>query len=402
MLLRLPAGVKQFRQVFHKTGKTREGGFVETMREEENGAPGERWVGERPGLGMSALWAFVGLLAFVGIFNFLLPDLGDNLNEGGLITLGLIFSLVPALLWLVVFYRLDEREPEPKQVVLAVYGVALLLAAAVYPALVQGLFQLDRWLYVSWWGQLFGEVLVTGMLGMGIVYAAVRVVVYLSPEFDERLDGVIYGMAAALGVATVVNFLYVLRHGGVDLDIGSIRMVVNAMGYASFGGVLGYFLGQARFEQTPAYYVPGGLGLAALLTGLYFFLLDRTATDALGTNGGRDLLLAAFLALLAVLLLTYLINRTNEETGRVAGLAPSGHAWVPLAPVATVTGVMEATGAGKRLETGSAPAAGGPAVLAGDAPPRATYLDASAAEEETYIDASKAAGAASGPAGEEK
>ena len=62
-------------------------------------------------------------------------------------------------------------------------------------------------------------------------------------------------------------------------DIGSIRMVVNAMGYACFGGILGYFMGQARFEKTPAYYVPGGLGLAALLTGLYFFLLDRTAGD---------------------------------------------------------------------------------------------------------------------------
>jgi protease PrsW len=318
---------------------------------ESNPAVSARRVGERPSLARSALWAFLGLLAFVAIFNVLLPNLGDNLNEGGLIALGLIFSLAPALLWLVVFYRLDEREPEPKQVVLSVYLVGLILAAAIYPAIVQGLFQIDRWMYTNWWGQLFGEVLLVGMLSMGIVYATVRSVVYVSPEFDERLDGIIYGMAAALGIATVVNFLYVLRHGGVDLDIGSIRMVVNAMGYACFGGILGYFLGQARFEKTPAYYVPAGLGLAALLTGVYFFLLDRTAGDAFGNNGGRDLLLAAFLALLTVLLMTFLINRTNEETDRVAGLTPAGDAWVPLAPVATVSGVMEATGAGKRLAT---------------------------------------------------
>lgn len=358
---------------------------------------GTRRVGERPSLGWSALWAFLGLLAFVIIFNFLLPNLGDNLNEGGLITLGLIFSLVPALLWLVVFYRLDEREPEPKLIVLAVYLVGLVLAAALYPAIVQGLFQVDRWLYTTWWGQFFGEVLLVGALSMGIVYASVRLVVYLSPEFDERLDGIIYGMAAALGVATVVNFLYVLRHGGVDLDIGSIRMVVNAMGYASFGGVLGYFLGQARFEHTPAYYVPGGLGLSALLAGLYFFLLDRTAGDAFGYNGGRDLLLAAFLALLTVLLLTFLINRTNEETDRVAGLTPAGDAWVPIAPVATVTGVMEATGAGKRLQTEGGPSAAGAdaaMTLTGDLPIQPAEAD----QPESYVDASKAAG----NAGEEK
>ena len=309
-----------------------------------------RRVGERPSLWWSTLLAFGGLLVFVGIFNFLLPNLGDNLNEGGLITLGLIFSLVPALLWLAIFYRVDQREPEPKQLVIAVYLVGLLLTAAIYQPIVQGLFLAGEWLYATWWGQLLGEVLLVGVLSMGLVYLAVRAVVYRSHEFDERLDGIIYCMAAALGLATVVNFLYVLDHGGVDLGAGSIRMVTNALGYASFGGVLGYFVGQARFEKTPAYYLPTGLGLAALLNGLYFFLLDRTASDPFGNNGWRDLLLAAFLALIVLAFVAFLVNRTNEETARVAGLSPAGDAWVPLAPVATITGVMEATGAGKDIE----------------------------------------------------
>jgi hypothetical protein len=154
-------------------------------------------------------------------------------------------------------------------------------------------------------------------------------------------------------------------------------------------------MGQARFEKTPAYYLPAGLGLAALLTGLYFFLLDRTAGDAFGNNGGRDLLLAAFLALLAVLLLNFLINRTNEETDRVAGLTPAGDAWVPLAPVATVTGVMEATGAGKRLAADPQDTAASdtavPQAAPGDDPGSTTYIDASnaagtAGEEESHVD----------------
>ena len=119
--------------------------------------------------------------------------------------------------------------------------------------------------------------------------------------------------------------------------------------------------------------MPAGLGFAALLTGLYFFLIDRTAGDPFGTAGGRDLLLASFLALLTVLIMTFLVNRTNEETDRVAGLTPAGDAWVPLAPVATVTGIMEATGAGKRLE------AAGTGVAAGDVPLGTTYVDTSSA-----------------------
>lgn len=353
-------------QVSHETGKAFEGGFVQTSdmvttnlqsgassgpQPGSSGGPGSnRRVGERPSLWRSTLLAFAGLLIFVGIFNFLLPDLGAGLNEAGLITLGIIFSLVPALLWLAIFYRVDQREPEPKQLVIAVYLVGMLLAAALYQPIVQGLFAADEWLYSTWWGQLLGEILLIGTLSMGIVYLTVRAVVYRTSEFDERLDGIIYCMAAALGLATVINFLYVLDHGGVDLGIGSIRMVVNAMGYASFGGVLGYFVGQARFEKTPAYYLPAGIGLASVCTGLYFFILDRAARDPFSDHGWRDLLLAAFLALLLLAFVAFLVRRTNEETARVSVLNAAGDAWVPLAPVATVSGVMVATGAGQAVQ----------------------------------------------------
>jgi RsiW-degrading membrane proteinase PrsW (M82 family) len=101
-------------------------------------------------------------------------------------------------------------------------------------------------------------------------------VMFDHPEFDERVDGVIYAIAAGLGLATILNFEYVYSRNGVDLDIGSIRMVINTLAHASFAGVMGYFLGQARFEKTPVYYLPAGLTLAAVLNGLFFFLLDRT------------------------------------------------------------------------------------------------------------------------------
>ncbi len=294
----------------------------------------QRSARNRPSLWWSSLWAMVGLLAFVGIFNFLLPELGSNMDEGGLITLGIVFSMTPAVLWLVIFYRADAREPEPKRLVITVYIVGLLLAAALYQVVVVGFFDVDSWLYTYWWSQLFGEILVIGALSMGIVYLTVRFIVFGHPEFDERLDGIIYAIAAGLGIATVVNFAYVIQHGGVDLGIGSIRMVTNTLGYACFAGVLGYFMGQARFEQTPAYYLPVGVGIAATLNGLYFFLLDRNGSGQLGPNPWRDLLLAAFIAVVTLAVVGWLMNRSNEETLRVARLTASGDAWEPMPPSA--------------------------------------------------------------------
>lgn len=301
----------------------------------------------RPSLWWSSLWAFVGLLAFVGIFNFLLPDLGANLDEAGLIALGLLFSLVPAVLWLVIFYRIDSREPEPKRLVAGVYAVGLLLAAGIYLPILNGVFAVDTWLYQNWWVQLVGEVLVIGMLGMGLVYLAVRATVFDNPEFDERLDGIIYAMAAGLGIGTVINFMYVWQHGGVDLGIGSIRMVTNALGYATFGGVLGYFIGQVRFEKTPVYYLPAGVIVAAFLNGFYFFALDHAARGPFDTAGWRDLLLAGFLAIVALAFVGALVRRSNEETARVSQLSASGDAWVPLPVDASATApAAVASGAG--------------------------------------------------------
>jgi RsiW-degrading membrane proteinase PrsW (M82 family) len=296
----------------------------------------------RPNLWLASLWAFLGLLVFVGVFNFLLPDLGANLDEAGLIGLGLLFSLVPAVLWLVIFYRMDSREPEPKRLVAGVYVVGMLLAAALFVPVTNGFFAVDTWMYRNWWVQFLGEVLLVGMLGMGLVYLAVRATVFSNPEFDERLDGIIYAMAAGLGLATVINFTYVFAHGGVDLGIGSIRMVTNALGYATFSGVLGYFIAQARFEKTPAYYLPAGLLFAALLNGLYFVILDHAARGPFDSGGWRDLILAAFMAIVVLAFVGALVRRSNEETERVSQLSASGDAWVPL----EVSAVAEAGAAG--------------------------------------------------------
>src|SRR5690606_34230165 len=137
-----------------------------------------------------------------------------------------------AALWLAIFYRLDRLEPEPKHMVLNVYLVGALLTAALHGPILQGVFNVNQWLYNNWWSHLLGGILVVGFLEQFIVYLAVRYVIFDDPEFDERVDGVIYAVAAGLGVATILNFNYVLQHGGVDLNIGSIRMVVHALAHA--------------------------------------------------------------------------------------------------------------------------------------------------------------------------
>jgi len=125
------------------------------------------------------------------------------------------------------------------------------------------------WLDHSLVINLRGSILLVGFIQELLKYAAVRYGVFPLPEFDEWTDGILYGTAAGLGFATVLNIQYVVDSGGVDLGMGVIRIVVTALAQASFAGIIGYFLGRAKFEDEPVWWLPLGLTIAAVLNGLF-------------------------------------------------------------------------------------------------------------------------------------
>jgi RsiW-degrading membrane proteinase PrsW (M82 family) len=294
----------------------------------------ERVAHNRSGLWVAIAITVIGLLVFTGIFNFILPGLGDNLDGIPLVLLGLLLSLIPAALWLYFFYRLDRLEAEPKHMVLGVFVLGALVTAALHDFIIDDLFNVSDWQYNSWWGHLLGGILIVGVVQQSIIYATVRYAVFRHPEFDERVDGVIYSVAAGLGLATVLNFQYVFRTNGVDLDIGSIRMVINALAFASFAGIMGYYIGQARFEKTPIFYMPAGLLIASTINGIFWYLLDRTFGGGLNYNPWGDLILATVIAIVSLAVVFWLIERANEETLRLAHRSiREGVGTMPPAPV---------------------------------------------------------------------
>jgi RsiW-degrading membrane proteinase PrsW (M82 family) len=252
----------------------------------------------------------VYVLAVVGIDSFAKPTLEGRL----LIVTGIVMALVPAVIWLVFFYLQDRLEPEPKRYVVGIFILGGLLASAVGIPLVNDLFQVREWLYDSPVVQLVGGILVIGFTQEFLKYAAVRYTLFESQEFDERMDGVIYGTAAGLGYATMLNIHYVLSNAGVDLSVGVIRIVITALAQASFAGVVGYFLAQDKFEGKPVWWMPAGLTLAAVLNGLFIFVRDLASVRGLQFNPWNGLILATVIALVILAVLFWLMRRANKAT----------------------------------------------------------------------------------------
>jgi protease PrsW len=270
-----------------------------------------RVVGDRKGLWWSTALAVLGLVLFV----LAVGPARLTVSRGALLPVGIVLALVPAALWLVVFYVQDRLEPEPKGQVLSVFVLGALLAQAIGIPVVRDLFQVQAWLgraSVVW--QVVGSILIVGVTQEYLKYAVVRYGVYRSAEFDERVDGIIYSAAAGLGYATLLNIHYVVDTGGAQLQVGALRIVVTALAQASFSGLMGYFLGRAKFEDMGRLWLPGGLLLAATLNGVVAYLLREVTVRGLTLTPMNGLILAAVVAAVVFGVLFALIRRANAAT----------------------------------------------------------------------------------------
>jgi len=243
----------------------------------------------------------------------------DPFFEGpALVLAGIVLAVVPAALWLVFFYLQDLLEPEPKPYVIAVFIIGALLASAVGIPVVRNLFQVQDWIGSGFLANLLGSILVVGFVQEFLKYAAVRYSTYLLPEFDERMDGILYGTAAGLGYATMLNIHYIVDSGGVNLGMGIIRIVITALAQASFAGISGYFLGRAKFEEEAVWWLPLGLTIAATLNGVFTVILGGvTRTSAVMTRSATPwwgLVFAAIVAGLTLAALLYLMRRASAMT----------------------------------------------------------------------------------------
>jgi RsiW-degrading membrane proteinase PrsW (M82 family) len=216
-----------------------------------------------------------------------------------------LMATVPAVLWLGFFYLMDRHEPEPKQLVAGVCVLGALVAAPladfvhyqVVPPLaleVQGIspLSLDRVIYA---------VFVLGLAQEVCKYAAVRYSIYMSREFDEPMDGIVYMMACGTGFAVWINYHRLSGQGHhVILSKEAAQAVVTTLAHASFAGFLGYVMGRAKFSQrTPLLrgtLLMGGLLGAAALNGVFTIVENWVTQSGMAQHPWRGVFFAALCA----------------------------------------------------------------------------------------------------------
>jgi len=161
-----------------------------------------------------------------------------------------LVAAAPSLALLGYFYQRDRYEREPLGYLVAAYlfGVFALAAAQGMTTVVSDWVSTD-WLHTGGEpARLFDAFVVAGAIEELAKWVMLVAAVYTWREFDEPMDGLLYGVAISLGFATLENFLFLSSRG---VSIAWQRAIFAVPAHALFGGCMGFYVGRAKFSPTP-------------------------------------------------------------------------------------------------------------------------------------------------------
>ena len=198
------------------------------------------------------------------------------MHSNGMGMLTLVVAAAPSLFLLTFFYLKDRYEREPLRHILMAFGLGLyaMIAAQGMATTAEG------WLSPDWLrtggepARLVDAFVLSGFVEELAKWVVLVTAIYHWDEFDEPMDGVVYGVAAALGFATLENFLFVTRLG---LGVAWQRALFAVPAHALFGATMGYYAGRAKFDRGGALWRDRALCLAApvMFHGLYDYALHH-------------------------------------------------------------------------------------------------------------------------------
>ena len=206
-------------------------------------------------------------------------------------------AVLPALILLYYVYQQDklQREPTKNLVKAFFYGGASVFASLLIsrPAMSLGLFPTE---IHSYW-----DAFRTAFFGAAIPEETAKLVLLFlflrkCKDFDERMDGIVYGACVGLGFASFENIEYLFAAGTEWVTVGLGRSVTAIPGHFGFAVIMGYYFSLYYFDR---YRAPGaGLKMwlyPVLLHGAYDWIaMSQEVTPELGGAIGLAILLLCF------------------------------------------------------------------------------------------------------------
>ena len=183
----------------------------------------------------------------------------------------LLITIVPSFLIVLYFFFSDKfKEPKGTVAIVFVLGILICLPAGI----------LNNFMFVNFGGEGSGKDLTHSFLGPAwteeiLKFLVLYAIVLRRAEFNEPMDGIVYGVVASLGFATYENYDYVFRLAET-WDIAPQQLAIwrsySAVPMHGLNGcIMGFYFGMYAFTANKKFLVLSLL-IPFLLHGFYNFL----------------------------------------------------------------------------------------------------------------------------------
>ena len=160
----------------------------------------------------------------------------------------ILATILPSIL-IILFFVFSDRFKEPRGEILKVFIYGILITIPAY--------FLNTYLSAFWNNNFrVSEGLISSFLSAapveeGLKLSILYFFVYKMKDFNEPIDGIVYGVTASLGFATLENFYYVYLLADYfetsSMSLAILRSFSAVPAHAVFGVFMGYFFMKYAF-----------------------------------------------------------------------------------------------------------------------------------------------------------
>ena len=159
----------------------------------------------------------------------------------------LLITILPSIL-IVLFFVKSDRFKEPTKEIVKVFFLGIFITIPAY--------FLNTYLSEIWYSTNASEGLISSFLTAapveeGLKLSILYFFVYKMKDFNEPIDGIVYGVTASLGFATLENIYYVYLLADyfetTSMTLAILRSFSAIPAHAIFGVFMGYFFMKYAF-----------------------------------------------------------------------------------------------------------------------------------------------------------
>jgi len=197
----------------------------------------------------TGIFNIIFLVALYAISYFFLRNVTISIHNFWGTLIILVVALVPTALWILFYYLIDRKDPEPVFMIVGAFIAGIVCKLIFHDFIGKVLFDIGSWNVNANAVPFLFTLFVKGLLPALSIFFILRYLFYPSKYFNEPVDGMIYSAVIGIGYAFSMTMTDIFAAQDVTLYYLLFTLILKLLLFSACSTLIGYYFGIARFKE---------------------------------------------------------------------------------------------------------------------------------------------------------